>query len=362
MKPSLEALAADAVANGRRLAVPHWRVVLKLILVLAGLAFLVHWTASALRVEGAEPLRVAPWAIIAGLSLNQAALLAAALRLRATLAAFGVHLTIAQALSIHLRSLFYFFFVPFSVGLELSRYLYIRRIDRSISAKRLLLALLLDRVLGLIAAVTAVALLALVVLPATFWQLLDARWFALAGLLVAAAASLALAQTTIRQKGLEVLQAGRALSVRLVYPTLLSFIALALVCTSVYVIASAAGWAVGLGQVTFAISAALLGMAIPLSLFGATLGEVTGVSVLALLGIAPAIAVLLVTVGYTWRLVSAMQGAALELRDGLRRGHTQDTVLEPRDDLRKAHTQDTVLEPCDDLRKARTHGAHKQTL
>ena len=61
------------------------------------------------------------------------------------------------------------------------------------------------------------------------------------------------------------------------------------------------------------MSASLLGMAIPLSLFGVTLGEAAGVGTLALIGLSPAVAVLLTSVAYCGRLFGAMQGAVIEL-------------------------------------------------
>jgi putative effector of murein hydrolase LrgA (UPF0299 family) len=201
--------------------------------------------------------------------LNQAALLAAALRLRATLAAFRVRLSPAQAMAIHLRSLFYFFFVPLSVGLEVSRYLDIRRIDPAVPAKTLVLVLLLDRVLGLVAAVAALAMLAYVVLPASFWAALDARWLAGGGAAVLVVGGLVLLRRPWRERAVELLRALRVGSVRLLLPVLLSLLALALVCASVYVVAVASGWAAGFAQVSFALSASLLGMALPVSLFGA---------------------------------------------------------------------------------------------
>lgn len=298
--------------------VSRWRVALKLALVCLGLVLLVRWAAAALQAQGLGALHLAVWALVSGLVFNQLALLAAALRLRATLAAFGVAITVGQSFAIHLRSLFYFFFVPFSVGQELSRYLCIRKLDPVVSGKRLLIALLLDRVLGLVAALGAIAALAVFVLPTGFWQGWQPWWALLALLLLALGGALAAAHAPLRERLRELAQVAWSLSFRLLWPTLLSFVALALVCLSVYVIAVGAGWAVGLGQVTFALSTALLGMAVPLSLFGATLGELTGVGVLALLGIAPALAVVLISVAYVWRLFSAMQGALVEMWDHIR--------------------------------------------
>jgi hypothetical protein len=251
--------------------------------------------------------------------LNQAALFAAALRLRSTLAAFGVRLTAGQAMAIHLRSLFYFFFVPLSVGLEVSRYLDIRRLDADVPARTLVLVLLLDRVLGLVAAVAALAAFAYLVLPASVWAQINGRWLVLGALAVlAAGGGLVLLHRPWRERATDLLRVLRAGSVRLLVPVLLSLLALALVCASVYVVAAASGWAAGFAEIAFALSASLLGMALPLSLLGVTVGEATGVGVMALLGLAPALAVMLVSLAYVGRLLGAVQGAALELHGGVR--------------------------------------------
>jgi hypothetical protein len=297
----------------------RWLVAGKLALVLLGLALLLRWALAGLvPADGGAAMRLAPAGLIAAVLLNQAALFAAALRLRATLAAFGVRLTAAQAMAIHLRSLFYFFFVPLSVGLEVSRFLDIRRIDPDVPAKTLVLVLLLDRVLGLVAAVAALAAFAYLVLPASVWAQINGRGLVLGALAVLAVGGLVLLHRPWGERGTDLLRVLRAGSVRLLVPVLLSLLALALVCASVYVVAAASGWAAGFAEIAFALSAALLGMALPLSLFGVTVGEAAGVGVMALLGLTPALAVMLVSLAYVGRLLGAVQGAALELHGGVR--------------------------------------------
>ncbi|HYN76289.1 MAG TPA: hypothetical protein VES73_00660, partial [Lamprocystis sp. (in: g-proteobacteria)] len=99
-------------------------VLLKMGLVLVGLGLLLLWVG-----EGLPAQRPALSAVALTLALYQAALYAAALRLQTTLAAFGIRITARQAFVIHLRSLFYFFFVPMSVGYEITRFIAVRRID-----------------------------------------------------------------------------------------------------------------------------------------------------------------------------------------------------------------------------------------
>jgi hypothetical protein len=318
MKVSTPTLTSAAVAEplGPR---QRWLVAVKVALVLGALVVLVRWALSGLTPAAGAPDTpgLALGGVAAAVLLNQLALFVAALRLRATLAAFQVHITAGQAMAIHLRSLFYFFFVPL-VGQELSRYIDVRRIDGAVSAKKLLLLLLLDRGLGLVAAVAALVTFAYAVLPTRVWGLLDAGWLAGGAAAALVVGGLVLLRRPWRERARELLRVLHQGSLRLLVPVLLSLLALALVCAAVYTVAATSGWQVGFAQVSFALSASLLGMAVPLSVFGATLGEPTGIGVMALLGIGSALAVLLVSLAYMGRLLGAMQGAALELHGGIR--------------------------------------------
>jgi hypothetical protein len=297
----------------------RWLVAAKLVLVLLALVVLVRWALAELKPAPGAPETpgLALDGVVAAVLLNQAALFVAALRLRATLAAFRVQLTPGQAMAIHLRSLFYFFFLPL-VGQEVSRYIDVRRIDPTVPAKKLLLLLLLDRGLGLVAALAAIAAFAYAVLPARVWALFDLRWLAIGAAAALGACGLILLRRPWRERAAELLEVLRQGSVRLLVPVLLSLLALALVCAAVYAVAAASGWGAGFAQVSFGLSASLLGMAVPVSVFGATVGEPTGVGVMALLGLSSALAVMLISLAYVGRLLGAMQGAALELHGGVR--------------------------------------------
>lgn len=303
----VEARPADAKP------ISPWFLLAKLGFVAGGLAFLLRWAVESLPGDG---LSISPLAVIGALLLNQAALLMAALRLRATLNAFGVAIDRRDAFRIHLQSLFYFFFVPLSVGLEAARFVKIRRIEPRVSTKQLLLALLLDRALGLAAAVAVVGTLLYFVAP----QLVPGRCDFLCRALVVVAVVGGLAalfgssrvRATLRDLVGAIVSRGYQILVLLV----LSLLALLLVCFSVYVVAVGADIRVGATQVIFAISASLLGMVLPLSLLGVTAGEAAGAGIFALLGLSPGAAVLLVSAAYLGRLIGAMQGGVLELASG----------------------------------------------
>lgn len=323
--PGVEWSKGHAAAPERRIDRPlaPTLILLKMALVLAGLGFLLAWARQGLPSDR-PPVSVL--GVLLALVLNQAALYAAALRLRGTLAAFDIRLNPRQALSIHLRSLFYFFFVPMSVGYEITRYLAVRRIDPNATVKRILFALLMDRVLGLFAALFAVAILAPLVLPVIPWPTLDPLWLLPLAAVAGIIAAFMVAQGTLGRRVREVIRALGRSGPRLIGPALLSLTVLALVCASVIAFAEGSGLSLGWATVSFALSASLLGMAVPLSLLGVTLGEAAGAGTLAALGLSSGAAVLLASVAYSGRLLGAMQGAVIELLGDARRIPRQDKV------------------------------------
>lgn len=290
-----------------------WLLALKIGLILMGLLLLLHWAWQRLPQDEVE---VDPWGLLSAVVLNQMALFAAAWRLQATLAAFGVHIDRVQAIRIHLQSLFYFFFVPMSVGLEIARFAKVRALEPSVSAKRLLMALLLDRMLGL----TAALVLVLCLLPVVMSDLLARFWppgwlaFGLASALVAAGVAWVFCRHTplprrLADGMLAMTEVWRLLPMLLA----LSTAALLLVCASVYAIAAGAGIAVGPVALTFALASSLFGMLLPVSLLGATLGEAAGAGFFTMLGLDIASALLLVFGAYSGRLIGALQGGVIEL-------------------------------------------------
>lgn len=287
-----------------------WVVLLKVSLVVVGLGLLVSWAIDSLP---ADRPAVSPLAVALAVLLNQAALYAASERLRATLAAFDMTISRRQAFGIHLRSLFYFFFVPMSVGLEISRFVAIRAICPEASGRRLLLTLLVDRALGLLAALLVVLALVGSVLPELARPDIDPWWYLGAAALAAMLGMALLAQGTLRRHARGLIEALVSAGPRLVVPMLLSFAALLLVCASVFAFASGAGILIDPMTLTFTIAASLFGMTIPVSLLGATLGEVAGAGTLALIGLPPAAALVLASVAYCGRLLGAIQGAVVEL-------------------------------------------------
>jgi hypothetical protein len=172
---------------------------------------------------------------------------------------------------------------------------------------------LVDRVLGLLAALLVVLALVRAVLPESVPLDIDPWWYLGAAALAAMLGTALLAHGALRRNARDLIEALVSAGPRLMVPILLSFAALLLVCASVFAFANGAGIMIDPITLAFALAASLFGMAIPVSLLGATLGEVAGAGTLALVGLPPAAAVMLASVAYCGRLLGAIQGAVVEL-------------------------------------------------
>jgi len=303
----------DQLSSAAPASARPWRrvILIRIGLIVVGLALLLGWV---LEQWPQEALRIPYGYLLAALLLNQAALLAAALRLQATLGIFGIAIGSGQALRIHLQSLFYFFFVPMSVGLELGRFIELRRLAPGAPASRILLALLADRLLGLIGVILVTVMTLPMVLPGRMPAELPPGWLAWtagigAGVTIAGTV-LFLVQARLRRVILALLILDRASVRRLLG---LSAASMLLVVAAVLAIAQGAAVAIGFGELGFALGIALLGMVLPVSVLGATLGEGAGIGAFVFLGLPPAAALLLVSAAYCGRLVGALQGAVIEL-------------------------------------------------
>jgi uncharacterized membrane protein YbhN (UPF0104 family) len=258
-----------------------------------------------------------PWAIAAALAINQVALTLFAVRMQTALAVFGVPLALAHALRVHLQSMFYFFVLPMTVGLEVSRFTKIRNLPgERVDAAALTYALLADRVVGALAAsVLAVALLPFVEFVglvrwggAASWL-----WWGAAGI---GGAALLLLHGRIRAhlKGvMELCLSGRrglwaALIVAMVTHCCFAF--------AVHLAARGANVEITYLQTLFTVSAAMIFVVIPISFAGVSPVEAAGLGVLVGLGIPVEQAAIVVLMSYLAKLLAAFEGGAWEVYEG----------------------------------------------
>lgn len=290
-------------------------VAAKVALVVLGLGVLVIWL---LQSGWGSGRNVRIDFLLLAIALNQAALMLAGLRLWQTLRPFGSSFGRRPAVALHLKSLFYFFFVPFNVGLEVSRFVKIRQLDPHIASSRVVIALLLDRIWGVLAA-------ALVVLPTLFLvgpKVLGDRFAGLlaAGFLLTSSVGLGVWLVARRRgyaKAREALRAIQELRSGLHGILTTSLFAHLSVCAAVSFFALALGIDIGVAEVLFAVSVALLTMVVPASLLGVSAAEFTGAGILIALGLSSGDALVLALAPYLGRLLGAFQGGVIEfLHDG----------------------------------------------
>ena len=115
---------------------------------LAGIAWAATHHADSIAPKGSTAY------LIGALCTLQLSLLIFARRLHASLATMGIRVPVAVSMRIALQSLFYFFFVPFSTGAELSRWAKIKTASPNSPNLAVLTAVGFDRVIPAITCLT----------------------------------------------------------------------------------------------------------------------------------------------------------------------------------------------------------------
>lgn len=283
---------------------------------LAAVPAIIVWLLVAAKDGVALPARIdAGWLVLA-LIFNEAALALFGVRMQLLLSAFEVPIRWLDALRIHLESVFYYFVVPMTVGIEVARFAKIRIATPGTPVKRILPALLLDRLVG----AGSAAALAMIVWPllrfdAAPW--IDASsaavWFVFA---VLAAITAALFFPAMRRLALEVLRTLRASWRRVSVVFLFSILMHGVFALSILCAARALLIDVTFVEVAFAVAAGMLLVAVPISLGGVGAADVTTTAIFVAMGHPFEQSVLLGALPYLARLVGAVQGGIWEMAEG----------------------------------------------
>ena len=255
--------------------------------------------------------------LVAALAVNQLALLLFAARMQFVLRVFGIALGLAQALRVHLQSIFYFFVLPMTVGLEVARFTKIKHLaGEKANAGALAYALLADRLLGALAALA----IALVLLP--FVDLRGVvRWgdsaprllWGLAGVGVVA---LLLVRSRIRRHLKEIWELCRSGQRGLWASLLVAILTHCCFAFGIYLAARGANLQISFLQSLFAISAAMLFVVFPVSFAGVSPVEAANLGVLVGLGLPVEQAAIFVLLAYAAKLVAAFEGGGWEIYEG----------------------------------------------
>lgn len=294
-----------------------WRrlgIALEVVFVPIGLVVLIWLTASE---RAIQLVANAGWSVLLGVVLSQISVVMFSVRLRLVLTLAGVRVTLWEATRLHVQSMFYYFFVPFGVGMEIYKVAKLYSAFPAADRVTVAAAVVFDRLLGFLT-VVAIALFCGVVIVPRLSATLDARntpllMGVLCGVVIL---GIVVVIWLVRRGTLgnirRFIPAAKAMSAQVIGLSFLMQMTLAL---AVYF--AARGWSIGLDyvQALFATASAIVFQVIPINILGIGGGEVAGVGIYILMGLSEQDAVLMVSSLYAYRLLTALLGGVWQLHD-----------------------------------------------
>ena len=284
--------------------------VVKAVGILAALAALCVWLGR----ERASALL--GWPLFAGLGLSWLSMVAYALRFRAVMAAAGFTVGFVPSLRLLTLSVFVHFFVPMSVGAEMTKFLRLRALSPGRGNLAQAGALALDHAVGFLALLAMTLGLLAWRDPLGFgraWPLGLAAGLPLGGLL---AARVARGSARLGER----LQALRARlgqhKVSLSQGLAWSVAMHALLASAVFVGARDTGIALAWPELLLVLTSAGMLQLLPVNVAGIGAGEVAGTGLYLALGLPMPDALTLVSLLYCYRLAMAAVGGLWELVGG----------------------------------------------
>ena len=289
----------------RRLTAQAWWQVLKVLAIIGGIGLLSR------HLLDERPLTLWQPALLWGLALAALSMLAYALRFRAVMDIAGIALTRVAALRICTLAVFWHFFVPLSVGSELTRYARLRAHAPAHSPGEIAAALVLDHALGVLALLGLAGALLLGLRPfgpVSLWLPL-AVWAGLAITLLLILRGRQRLPATVVRALTQLAGKPRAIARALGWSVLMHLLLGAAVWTG------ARGWQIALDYPHAALVQASAGLfqMLPVNLGGVGGGEVAGLGLYLALGLARADALLLVSLLYCYRVLIALLGGVWEI-------------------------------------------------
>ncbi len=252
--------------------------------------------------------------LLLGLAAYHVALILFAERMRTTLSLFEIQIPRVASFRICLQSIVYFFLVPMSLGIEISRYFKIRAIKPDLEFKWLAPAIFMDRLIGFASAVLFLIILGALLLPIS----LDNVTVVLAGAALMALAVICSLYAIRRYSGwlIEILHAVLRHPARTALPVLISIAMQFATGAGVCLCADSLGIRLDVFQAILGVSVSNIANVIPFSLLGAGASEAAGAAAFLSVGLDSREAVLLVAIMYSLKLIAALEGAAMEVYQG----------------------------------------------
>ena len=295
----------------------------KIVLMPLGIGCLVYWAAQEESIR--HHVRWS-WELPAGAALSLLAMGPLALRFRHALQIAGFRLDAAQSLRINALSAFYHFFVPLSIGAEVTKFVQLRLCHPQRGAMRLAGAIVLDHILGF------TALLALLVVLLNGDNPLrigfDPRYIAVAVIAVNGT-GLAIAWHLRERLG----STARDILVRIASHRGHALLAITWSCAmqvllAIALILPASAWGIGIGfrdLLSVLVGASMLA-AVPINVAGIGAAEIAGTGLYMALGLSSREALALVSLLYCYRLLFALVGGLWDFAATRRRAHPEAAV------------------------------------
>lgn len=281
-----------------------WALVRSLAPVL-GAGVLCHWAAEERALQILR--RWDALALGAGLSILSFACYAA--RFRATMRTIGLDLGFRQAFRLSARALFHHFFVPLSVGNDLSRFLLCRAAGPALPGPAIAGGIVFDHALGTLALglLAAASMGVFAHVPWLLW--LTPATLASLALALAVDASWRVDAAARRRRWYARLALHRAAIAEALLYSLLMYVLLA---AAVHLGAQAGSIAVDYHQILAVLVCGALLQVIPLNAGGLHLGDLAATGLYPALGVPLNHAILLVSLAYSCRLAVALLGGVLD--------------------------------------------------
>ncbi len=290
----------------------QWLNTLRLAAILAGLPMLVYWAGKEQALDLESGFSVG---LLGGIALSQLSMVLYAIRFRTVLTTVGIHLPIMTALRMTALSLFYYFFVPLSVGSDITKFVKLKAANHNAfdSAS----AIVIDHMVGLSS---------LIILAGSVFI-----WHRPIDIDVPTAAGGALIMVVVLGIAVGALRYHRSHSGRDSASisnllkgiwrhrfTVLFALALALAMHSSMILAVFVGshhWGfdIAFTDMMFVMATAMMFQAIPFTLAGAGVAEAAGTGLYLAVGLPLPAALLLVSLVYGFRLLMAIVGGVWDL-------------------------------------------------
>lgn len=288
----------------------RWVSGAKIVLLPLGVAALCYWASQERSIRPS-----AGWhgSLLLGVLISQISIYVFALRFRRVMNIVGLRIGVIDSLKIHTLSMFYHFFVPLSIGAEVTKFVKLRAFAPDRGPMLTAGGIVLDHMIGL-GALMAISIGLLVALEPV---VID---FHLRILTIVIATGMAVGATVVLRSRIgsssemkDFLNQLRGHKADLLSAFGLSLVMQLLLAAAVF--AGSLGWGlhIGYSEILFVLTGAFIFQAIPFNFAGVGVAELAGTGLYVALGLPLSDAVLLVSLMYCYRILMALIGGLWEL-------------------------------------------------